>query len=70
MAAAAKDDMYENQVAQESLETERALDRERAYTERCPRNVGIPCIRRRNGGYGTGIQGMVEAGDRWENEKR
>lgn len=23
-----------------------------------------------NGGYGTGIQGMVESGDRWDNEQQ
>ena len=69
MAAAAKDDMYENQVAAGIVETERALI-EKGLTPKDAREMSAYRVFGGvNGGYGTGIQGMVEAGDRWENEK-
>lgn len=69
MAAAAKDDMYENQVAAGIIETERALI-EKGLTPKDAREMSAYRVFGGvNGGYGTGIQGMVEAGDRWENEK-
>lgn len=69
MAAAAKDDIYENQVAAGIVETERALI-EKGLTPKDAREMSAYRVFGGvNGGYGTGIQGMVEAGDRWENEK-
>lgn len=69
MAAAAKDDVYENQVAAGIVETERALI-EKGLTPKDAREMSsFRVFGGVNGGYGTGIQSMVEAGDRWENEK-
>ena len=69
MAAAANDDLYENQVAQGVVEAERALI-EKGLTPKDAREVStFRVFGAANGGYGTGIQGMVMSGDRWENEK-
>ncbi len=69
MAAASKDDVYENQVAAGIVETERMLV-EKGLTPKDAREMSsFRVFGGVNGGYGTGIQGMVEAGDRWENEK-
>ena len=69
MAAAAKDDVYENQVAAGIVETERALI-EKGLTPKDAREMStFRVFGGVNGGYGTGIQGMVMAGDRWDNEK-
>ena len=69
MAAAAKDDAYENQVAAGIVETERMLI-EKGLTPKDAREMStFRVFGGVNGGYGTGIQGMVEAGDRWENEQ-
>ncbi len=68
MAAEAKDDIYPNYVSEGVVESEHHLV-----------ESGIPPAEARelstarvfggaNGSYGSGIQGMVEAGDRWENE--
>lgn len=69
MAAASKADKYENLVSVGVVETERVLI-ERGITPKDAREIssyrvfgGI------NGNYGTGIQEMVQAGDRWESEK-
>lgn len=69
MAAASKADKYENLVSAGVVETERVLI-ERGITPKDAREIssyrvfgGI------NGNYGTGIQEMVQAGDRWESEK-
>lgn len=68
MAAAAKDDVYENQVAAGIVETERTLI-EKGLTPKDAREMSaFRVFGGVNGGYGTGIQSMVEAGDRWENE--
>ncbi len=69
MAAAAKDDAYENQVAAGIVETERMLI-EKGLTPKDAREMStFRVFGGVNGGYGTGIQSMVEAGDRWENEQ-
>ena len=69
MAAAAKDDVYENQVANGVVEAERTLI-EKGLTPKDAREIStFRVFGAANGGYGTGIQGMVMSGDRWENEK-
>ena len=69
MAASAKDDVYENQVAAGIVETERTLI-EKGLAPKDAREMStFRVFGGVNGGYGTGIQGMVEAGDRWSDEK-
>lgn len=69
MAAAAKDDTYENQVAEGVTETERSLI-EKGLTPKDAREIStFRVFGGTNGNYGTGIQGMVMSGDRWNNEK-
>ena len=69
MAAAAKDDAFENQVTAGSIETERLLI-EKGISPKDAREMSTYRVfGGMNGNYGTGITGMVEAGDRWENEK-
>lgn len=68
MAAAAKDESFENQVAAGVIEAERALT-EKGISPKDAREMAVfRVFGGANGGYGTGITGMVEAGDRWENE--
>ena len=68
MAAAAKDDKYENSVAAGVIEAERALT-EKGLSPKDAREIStFRVFGGANGMYGTGIQGMVESGDRWENE--
>ncbi len=70
MAAAAKDEAYANEVATGVVESERALVEKgvspRQAREMAARRVfgGI------NGNYGTGIQEMVSASGRWDNEQQ
>lgn len=69
MAASAKDDKYDNYVSNSTIETERQLveqgippkDAREMSTQRVFGGI--------NGMYGTGIQGMVTSGDRWEDEQ-
>lgn len=69
MAAAATDDQYENQVAAGVVEAERVLI-EKGLTPKDAREIStFRVFGGANGGYGTGIQGMVMSGDRWESEK-
>ncbi len=69
MAAQAKDDEYENQVAEGVVEAERALI-EKGITPKDAREISTYRVfGGMNGGYGTGIQGMVMSSDRWESEK-
>lgn len=68
MAAAAKDDKFENQVASSVIEAERVLT-EKGLSPKDAREIStFRVFGGTNGMYGTGIQEMVEAGDRWENE--
>lgn len=68
MAAAAKDDNYENQVAASVVEAERVLT-EKGLSPKDAREIStFRVFGGANGMYGTGIQDMVESGDRWENE--
>ena len=68
MAAAATDDRYENQVAAGVLEAEKTL-MDKGISPKDAREIStFRVFGGANGGYGTGIQGMVNAGDRWESE--
>lgn len=68
MAAAAKDDQYENQVTAGVVETEQVLTEKGISPKDAREMATFRVFGGANGGYGTGITGMVEAGDRWENE--
>ena len=60
MAAHAKDDQYENQVAAGVVEAERVLI-EKGLTPKDAREIStFRVFGGANGGYGTGIQGMVD----------
>ena len=66
--AAVKDDQYENQVAAGVLEAEKTLI-DKGISPKDAREIStFRVFGGANGGYGTGIQGMVDAGDRWEDE--
>ncbi|MDR1415477.1 MAG: cobaltochelatase subunit CobN [Odoribacteraceae bacterium] len=66
--AAAADDQHENFVASGVVASERRL-MERGLSPREARELSsFRVFGGLNGGYGTGIQGMVESGDRWEDE--
>lgn len=69
MAASAKDDKLGNFVASSTTEIEHQLVEQGIP----PKNAREMSTQRVFGGvngmYGTGIQGMVKSGDRWENEK-
>ena len=68
MAAAAKNDQYENQVAAGVLEAEKTLI-DKGISPKDAREIStFRVFGGANGGYGTGIQGMVDAGDRWKDE--
>lgn len=67
MAAASKDDNYENQVAQGITDSERKLV-ERGISPKEARAIAAYRVfGGLNGGYGTGIQGMVQ-GNQWKEE--
>ncbi len=68
MAAAAKDDVYENQVAEGVVESERALIEKGLTPKEAREMAAFRVFGGMNGNYGTGITGMVESGDRWESE--
>lgn len=68
MAAAAKDDKFENFVSKSVIETEKSLV-EQGIPPKDARELSAQRIFGGvNGNYGTGIQGMVAGGDRWESE--
>lgn len=68
MAAQAKDDPYPNYVAEGVVESERHLVASGVSPKEARELSAARVFGAINGGYGTGIQGMVEAGDRWEND--
>lgn len=68
MAAAAKDEGFVNQVAAGVTEAERVLTAKGIAPKDAREMAVFRVFGGADGGYGTGIQGMVEAGDRWENE--
>ena len=66
MAAAAKDDRYENYVAQGVVDAEQTLI-DKGLSPREAREVSTRRVFGGvNGNYGTGITGLVQSGDRWE----
>ncbi|ERP31244.1 cobaltochelatase subunit CobN [Chitinivibrio alkaliphilus] len=68
LAAAAEDDVYPNYVRKATVEAERAL-MEEGYSPRKAREFSTARIFGGvNGNYGTGIQGLVESGDRWDSD--
>ena len=68
MAAEAKDDVYENLVASGVVNTERLLT-EKGLAPKDAREVSYYRVFGGvDGSYGTGIQAMVQAGDRWSDE--
>lgn len=67
MAAAAKDDSYENFVARGVVDAEQTLI-DKGLSPREAREISTHRVFGGvNGNYGTGITGMVQSGDRWEN---
>lgn len=69
MAATASGDQFGNRVAESTIETERLLV-EKGIS---PKNARAMSTQRvfggANGMYGTGIQGMITSGDKWEDEQ-
>ncbi len=68
MAAASGNDTFANQVAAGVVETERILVGKGLSPKEAREISSFRVFGGVNGGYGTGIQGMVQVGDRWENE--
>lgn len=69
MAAASKNDVYDNLVAQGVVETERTLIEKGVTPKDARRMSTYRVFGGMNGNYGTGITGMVESGDKWESEQ-
>ena len=69
MAAAAKEDKFENYVAGSTVETERLLVAQ-GISPKDAREMSVQRVfGGLNGMYGSGIQEMVTKGDRWDNEQ-
>ena len=68
MAAEAKDDEYTNQVMEGVVEAQRVLIDKGISPKDAQEIATYRVFGGANGRYGTGIQGMVESGDRWETE--
>lgn len=69
MAASAKDDQFDNYVANSTVETERLLV-EQGISPKEARDLSTKRVFGGiNGMYGTGIQEMVTSGDKWEDEQ-
>lgn len=69
MAAASKDDIHTNLVNESTIAIEHELV-EQGISPKDARDMSMQRVFGGvNGMYGTGIQEMVTAGDRWENEK-
>ena len=68
MAAASKDDIYENNVAAGVVEMEKTLI-DKGLPPKDAREISMYRVFGGvDGNYGTGIQEMVRAGDKWEDE--
>lgn len=66
MAAAAEGDIYENYVAKGVVDAEKVLV-DKGLSPKEAREVSLYRVFGGvNGGYGTGITGMVQSGDRWD----
>jgi cobaltochelatase CobN len=68
MAAAARDDAFTNFVSQGVVEAERIMVNEGIPPARARQLASSRVFGGLNGMYGTGIIGLVESGDRWEEE--
>lgn len=68
MAAGATGDKFDNFVSAGNVETERQLVEAGISPKEARELSGYRVFGGVNGMYGTGIQGMVERGDKWENE--
>ena len=68
MAAQAKNDKYENRVAAGVLNSEKVLIDKGVSPKEARQMSSYRVFGGVNGGYGTGIQAMVQAGDRWDKE--
>lgn len=68
MAAEAKDDEFKNQVREGVVEAQRILIDKGVSPKEAQEISTYRVFGGANGRYGTGIQGMVESGDRWEKE--
>ncbi len=66
MAAAAKEDEYENFVAQSIVDAERTLIDKGLSPKEARKVSTYRVFGGVNGNYGTGITDMVQSGDRWE----
>ena len=66
MAAAAKGDKYPNYVAEGVLESEKHLVNKGVSPKEARELASSRVFGGVNGNYGSGIQSMVEAGDRWD----
>lgn len=69
MASAASNDTFENYVNKSVVETERQLVEQGVAPKEARGMSTMRVFGGVNGMYGTGIQGMITAGDKWENEK-
>ena len=67
MAAEAKNDKFPNFVAEGAMESEKYLVDKGVSPKEARELSTARVFGGVNGNYGTGIQSMVEAGDRWEN---
>lgn len=70
MAAAARDDVYENEVAKGVVESERTLVAKGVAPEQARKMASFRVFGGVDGNYGTGITGMVESGDSWDQESQ
>lgn len=68
MAAEAQDDIYENEVTKGVLESEKYLTGQGLSPKEAREMSAYRVFGGVNGGYGTGIQGMVQSEDGWHNE--
>ena len=68
MAAEARDDDFPNFVAEGVVESERLLVNKGVSPKEARELAAARVFGGVNGSYGSGIQGMVEAGDRWDDE--
>lgn len=68
MAAQAKTDKYENRVADGVRNSEKVLIDKGVSPKEARQMSSYRVFGGVNGGYGTGIQAMVQAGDRWDKE--
>lgn len=66
MAANAKDDVFENEVSIGMKAAERHLTEKGVSPKEARKLASQRIFGGMNGNYGTGIQGMVMSGDRWE----